>query len=1046
MKQMKKIFSFLLVLAMIMSMVPAVLAADGEKEVTSLTISPASKTLCVGEEFLLEATPVYADGAEGKDAAITWESSGTSVATVDDGYVTAVAAGDTTITATAGSKSASCAITVVKNPVTVDAAVSVEFDYDEGTLDDVEEAILETVSPAEAKSVVHLSKKEGTLDPQKTDGTQTLTYSASVPASNDTYEMSEQTVTVEVTVKPIELAGVTSSRNPIAPVAKGVRGTLEAEIEPAELTGSSDLKITWASSSDCVTVDADGNYSAKKAGVATVSVTVEYNGETVTDSCSIKVKPDKPVITKNPTPATVTYVEHASMADLSVDVKAVENVTMTYQWYLNGVAVDGETLAVFNPQKAIEADTSGKDTFTVYCMVTAVLDGDETVKSDAAKSSTVTINYTRALKVELTKPNTTNVKVGDKLTFSAKVMKLGLDGRYTAATKADYDLLDWSVDNGDFLKVSTSGNTFTVTVIGAPNTNGGRFEVKATAKLHGLDQAKASSGIISYKVPAAAAIEYAMTASGVNVVDRDVANAVVNATGGAVVTAAKFQKIMFTNRTNVDVTWPSGYNMSSYYYNANNSTYSASSYKKISAPLFKFTSNATSGSIDYVAYNDDMVIATGTVKFGGSADVMYSVAAGESGTFKAADLLKFYRAAAGGSSATLDCVTFSPASYTMVNLVGTGKMGTLYTSAAANATAVRAVDKFYYTPTATQYALNSVTYTASASSARYVVYIPFTAHGSYFDLDGYVAISVNDSLTVTMLGASFKTLGVEDQILADNTSVASAIEYVQFSASADAGKLYYNYSSIRTGDNTPLAATDKVYLTGTSTTKVIDKVYFVPAAGCKDTVTISYTMYNYLNTKLGTGKISISVSKKTASSIFRDITASNTGSWSADAIDFLASNGIIKGTSSTTFTATANMKRCDFVVMMYRLAGEPSVRGYSNPFTDVKTSDYYYDAVLWAYYKNVVTGTSKTTFNPQGNITREQIAAILYRYSVNRGTVLSTALSGFYDANKVSSYAVDAMRWAVSNGIITGSGYYLNPTNNATRAEVAAMLHRFVTK
>ena len=118
----------------------------------------------------------------------------------------------------------------------------------------------------------------------------------------------------------------------------------------------------------------------------------------------------------------------------------------------------------------------------------------------------------------------------------------------------------------------------------------------------------------------------------------------------------------------------------------------------------------------------------------------------------------------------------------------------------------------------------------------------------------------------------------------------------------------------------------------------------------------------------------------------------------------------------------------------------------TNPFKDTK-SDYYTNAMLWAYKNSIVTGTSATTFSPDSPVTREQIAAILYRYA-GSPAASSSALNGFADQSAVSSYAVTAMQWAVGNGIITGVSTNgrttLSAKNNATRAQVATILMRFV--
>ena len=115
----------------------------------------------------------------------------------------------------------------------------------------------------------------------------------------------------------------------------------------------------------------------------------------------------------------------------------------------------------------------------------------------------------------------------------------------------------------------------------------------------------------------------------------------------------------------------------------------------------------------------------------------------------------------------------------------------------------------------------------------------------------------------------------------------------------------------------------------------------------------------------------------------------------------------------------------------------------TNPFKDTK-SDYYTNALPWAYKNSIVTGTSATTFSPDSPVTREQIAAILYRYM---GSPTATgSLTGFTDRANVSTYATTAMQWAIGKGYITGIGTKLDPKGNATRAQVAVIIHRFLTK
>jgi hypothetical protein len=385
--------------------------------------------------------------------------------------------------------------------------------------------------------------------------------------------------------------------------------------------------------------------------------------------------------------------------------------------------------------------------------------------------------------------------------------------------------------------------------------------------------------------------------------------------------------------------------------------------------------------------------------------------------------------------------TFGSYAYSTNN---TYRYGALYTTSALK-TEITSSDyntKFYNTTSAYNYSLSNVTFGASNYSTNYVVIIPFTAvNNNDKPYSGNVYITVKSGHAITILGADFGSEKIPAEVTADYSSAA----YVQFTLpSSSDGKLYYNYTSIATGKNTAVTATGKYYITASGTQNALKYVYFVPAADKTGTVNVAYTAYNTAGTNIGSGTISFTVTGRTSSSYYSDVTSANTGSWSANAVDFMAYNDLVKGTGTYQFSPYMAMTRAMFVTVLYRAAGEPSVSSIANPFKDVKSGEYYYNAVLWAYRNNIVTGTSGTAFNPDGKITREQIAAILYRY-MGSPTVRSS-LTGYTDSNKVSSYAVNAMNWAVYNGYIQGSGYKLNPTSNATRAEVAVMLYRFLTK
>ena len=169
----------------------------------------------------------------------------------------------------------------------------------------------------------------------------------------------------------------------------------------------------------------------------------------------------------------------------------------------------------------------------------------------------------------------------------------------------------------------------------------------------------------------------------------------------------------------------------------------------------------------------------------------------------------------------------------------------------------------------------------------------------------------------------------------------------------------------------------------------------------------------------------------------------NTNQWYHEAVDYVLRHGLMNGVATDKFAPGGTLTRAQLVTILYRLEGEPSVEGMVNPFTDVAEGQWYTDAIIWAVDAGVVNGMSKTIFNPNGAITREQIATILYRYTGSE-KVEGDYLADFADADKVSAYAVDAMNWAVANGLITGTTETtLAPTATATRAQIATILMRY---
>ena len=180
-------------------------------------------------------------------------------------------------------------------------------------------------------------------------------------------------------------------------------------------------------------------------------------------------------------------------------------------------------------------------------------------------------------------------------------------------------------------------------------------------------------------------------------------------------------------------------------------------------------------------------------------------------------------------------------------------------------------------------------------------------------------------------------------------------------------------------------------------------------------------------------------------SAFSDVVPAD---WYYDAVDFAASNGLFSGTSATTFSPNMSMTRGMFVTVLGRLAAVPDTYGRtkSTPFSDVTQADYFFPYAMWANDNCIVTGVGNNAFNPNGAITREQMAAILFRYAERAGydiTYSSEKYNTFADTASVSGYAVNAMQWATARGIINGAGGNLNPRDKATRAQVAQIFLNF---
>ena len=700
-------------------------------------------------------------------------------------------------------------------------------------------------------------------------------------------------------------------------------------------------------------------------------------------------------------PQDATYKLNATVGTLSVTASTQNSKTLsTFTWYDNNdKAVKTESVG----NKVTHTSTlnlsdfvTSAGTYGFYCVING--SNNSTIKT---RTAIITIGGDYNVKIT---PSASSVKPGDTVTLNAVPQQYNPARKtYTDVTGKTYTV-SWTVTEGSDVVTlnSRTGSAVTLTA-----KSGGTATITAETTIDGNKYTGTQK--ITVTVPAAEDVRLTL--------EEDATYVMLD--GGKLSDAVK--KATSTTPSAFSFTLPTtGTIYSSSSLSSSISAGNKYSASDVSRMAFKPSRSAGSYTIDYAAYGTSGQIATGKlVIMTNAGTVAYHISANESQTMQVSDFQSVY-----GSG--LSSVKFGTAS---------DSRGALYKGSSTSSGKVGS--ESYYVSTGTTL-LKNVTFIAGSSTAKYSVVIPFTAYGSNGEANGNLVIYVNDTHSVYSTGATFKSMAIADE-LAPESNASSA--YITIT-SVIGGKLYTQYSKINSC--TALAAKDlgstRFSFSGSNS---IDNLYVLPLADSK-TVEVNYTINGS-----DKGTLTFKVVQQTASSKFTDVSGSF--KWAANSVDFMYGNGLVNGISTknpNVFGPGQNMTRAMLVTILYRAAGEPSVAGITNKFTDNKQNQYYYEPVLWASSKGIVNGATATTFDPDGKITREQIAAILYRYA-GSPAASSSALNGFADQSAVSSYAVTAMQWAVGNGIITGVSTNgrttLSAKNNATRAQVSVMLHRFLT-
>ena len=852
------------------------------------------------------------------------------------------------------------------------------------------------------------------------------------------------TVTDEDETTPRTLGSVTIT---VQSGVSAITADTSVEIDVDSLaTASLSVKLTGAASGDVLAVQSSD----------TTVVTVPASVDASTDSCSVTL-----TAVKTGT-ATVTLSCGTATAQVAVTVKATKDHTVTFEKQKLTVkkgetavntakATDGDKLTYASSSTAVATVDASRGTVTGVDAGTATITATVRNASDViVGTASYTVEVADAYKIELSAAPS-SLTAGSASTVSATVYQYKTEQGYVPYQQSveltwnayKENVADLGGSNpSKTVKTTTSSGSSSVTLYTyATGTSKTAVQVPVMVSVT-ISGTTYQASPLSVSVSPASAPSFAVHEEDYFDPD-DFSEAVDGATGRY---AGKLSAITIEGSNGGSV-YENGSRVSSstkYYVSGTRN-------KLISSLYFRTSSTSTTNAyFTYIGYDaDGDVIAAGKVTLGDErVDMEYSASFGGSVTFLESD---FSKAFSGKAGEKLDYVTFAMNRATVVMNNKTYSLndgsnaaifGWAYTTSKAT-TKLSSTDKCYYQASYTQLDLDEITYVTGSYRTKYTVYLPYTAVGtSGSRYEGYTAITVSGDDSITASGASMKTLGAADDILRAYPNAA----YVMFKQPAvSEGRLLYNFRSVAAQNYTAVDySKDQFYLSGTSAKNLyLDSVFFLPAADCSTQIRLAFTVYGTSGTQLGSGELTVRVASKTASSVFSDVNA-RTCSWAANAVDFMNEYGLVKGTGTSTFGWKGSMTRGDFVLILYRNAGSPSVYGVSNPFTDVKSTDYYYEAVLWAYRNNVVNGTSTTTFGPKGKITREQIASILWRLAGK--PVYSASLRSYTDYASVSDYAYDAMSWAVGSGYVKGSGAKLSPKNNATRAEVAVMLHRYLTK
>ena len=1014
----------------------------------NVSLNETSISLKKDETKQLTAT-VTPDGAANKK--VTWSSDHPEYAKVEDGLVTAVAAGKATITVTTedGNKTATCEITVTEDPAPTPGSVSVSPSTLNLTVG--ETSTLAAATIPEKQPITWSSSKDSVATVDSSGKVTAKAAGDAVITAKITVDGKEYTSTcaVKVTASTVAVTGVKLDKSS---ATVNVNGTtqLTATVEPSN---AANKNVTWKSSNTGVaTVDANGKVTGKAVGEATITVTTADGGKTAT--CKVTVSKGSV--------ATITY-SVAVDKTLTLDRSDFYNVCA-------GVYGNGLDYVKFDKNSSkgtLYFDYSTSDggakisTSTAYYYSSSASKplSKITFVPDGSSGDTATFTYTGwdsagksyngTLQIKLTAPsgdisyetgknealtftdsdfNTICKKITgsslDYVTFGSVSSSRGTlyrdyggknEDKLSTSTKCYYNDSPY-LSNVTFVPAKDYTGTFTISYSGRSNA---RDSFSGTVKI----TVRKSSSILSYTVAEGKTL---------SLDDSDFNNFCKDETG--------------YNLDYVKITPPSS-SKGTFYYRYGESRYeeklsSSDKYYRSSSPKLDDVtfvpaddySGTLSVSFTGLSTNGDSFSGTMKIRVGDAdkGDITYSAAAGAAVTFDDADFNDYCKDL---TDYSLDYVRFT---------LPSDSKGTLY---------------YQYDKSGEKKVTSSTSYYRSSSPRLYdVTFVPAKEYTGNVEISFTGRSTDGDSFSGTVVivyaapkeasvirystGSTPVTFSSADFINACAARGSGSLTSVKFDLpSTAAGKLYYGYTAPNDYGGLVSPAISFPASTGSGS---ISAVTFVPKAGFNGTVTISYTGTDSKNNSF-TGKVELTVTPSTQSRRFTDM---GSHGWAAASVDFLYEGGVTTGTSATTYGPALNITRGDFILMLYRAFGLTA--SASDGFKDVPANSYYAQAIAVAKALGIAQGGSDGAFRPADPLTREDAMVFLYRTLSRTGKTLAEApaayLNRFSDGSATSSYAQGSVAALVQAGIIQGDNNgRLNPKGSLTRAEMAVILHRVLT-